>query len=703
MNLRVQLAVVCLSLLVLPWTVFLFVGELDRNLRDEQLKQSRVQAGAVADQVRDMLTDRGVRVRPASKTLLAGRLNNEILIDGYADDWSAFELGARKFDYPMNKIAVAAEDINRASSFVVNAAVRQRFLYLFIRVTDQQISYHNSSSNRIATGDQLIIRVPGTDGSIRRYTFRWEAPGIEIGRYLGEVKDGVRPIRIAADYRASLVESSGGYHIEVRIPVPEDRRFGLSLIDVDSTGNVQRWTGMFDPDEPDDIGQLQVIDENLTGVLAEYTEPGMRLRVFDGQGWLLADADRRLPDAEVRDFEPSDNSILDAVLHRFIVWSLAKNVETQKLPEIADGKMEFAEFELFPLLADDGRFLKDQYQRIFYTSVVNLTKDDNLLGYLLVQQPRVALTTFTETAMLRLVKIFGLAVSLIALVLIGFATLVSWRVKKLRDVVEHSVSGEGVVVRVVPQSTAPDEIGDLSRSFHTIMSRMDGYTNYLQSLGSRLSHELRTPLSVVATSLEGIDKTRVDTHTSDALTRAELGTARLQRLIRNLSEASSVEQTIQRSTKEVVDLRDWIRIAAEVYDSLYPDRSVVLKIDERVTQAKANVSLELLHQMLDKLMANAVDFSYNNSVIQLCLAKTASGVAIEIENAGSRLALPAAELFEPMVSIRNNRDDQPHMGFGLHIVKLIADYHGATCSAHDVHGKEAVRFSIDFPLYREAV
>ena len=91
---------------MLPWTVFLFVGELDRNLRDEQLKQSHEKAIAAATKVTAMLSGQNPTVRPASKTLLAGLLNNDILIDGYADDWSAFELGARKLDYSMNKISV---------------------------------------------------------------------------------------------------------------------------------------------------------------------------------------------------------------------------------------------------------------------------------------------------------------------------------------------------------------------------------------------------------------------------------------------------------------------------------------------------------------------------------------------------------------------------------------------------------------------
>lgn len=701
MNLRAQLALVCLSLIALPWAVFLFIGELDRNLREDQLNQTQENAVTAADLVQNRLSELSTRARPESKTLLAGKLANEIQIDGYADDWSAFEMEARQYHYSMNKVSIDPLDQALAASFKVHAAVRRGHLHLFIRVVDQQIQYHQVISNRIASGDQLVIRVPDANSAIRRYTFRWEAPGPGFGRYFGDAVEGVRPVRLANDYSAALVESSDGYHIELRMPLPADGRFGLSVIDVDETDNVLRWTGMFDPDEPDDVGQLHVVDNELNAVLAPYTEPGMRLRVFNGQGWLLADSDQRLPDASVRQFNPSDYNLFDAVLYRFIAWSLAKNVDTRTMPEIDNGKLGIQEFQLFSELTEQPEFLKDQYRRIFYSTVNKIEKDNDLHGYLFVQQPRASLTAFTETAMLRLVKIFGLAVLLIAIALIGFASLLSWRVKKLRDSVEQSVSGDGVIVRPVKSSEAPDEIGDLSRSFHTIINRLDGYTRYLQSLGSRLSHELRTPLSVVSTSLEGIDKSALDDKSKASIERAELGAGRLQRLIRNLSEASSVEKTIELSSTEVVDLADWLKVAREVYASLYKDREVILRLENSLDNVRANTrikaSVELLHQMMDKLMSNAVDFSVPGSEIILWLDADDQFIHLSVENSGSQLP-DSNDLFAPMVSIRASRDDQPHMGFGLHIVRLIADFHNARCSARNVAQQNAVRFTVSFPV-----
>ena len=50
---------------------------------------------------------------------------------------------------------------------------------------------------------------------------------------------------------------------------------------------------------------------------------------------------------------------------------------------------------------------------------------------------------------------------------------------------------------VLEGSNAGDEIGDLSRSFSSVLSRLAQYASYRQNMASRLSHELRTPVAVV--------------------------------------------------------------------------------------------------------------------------------------------------------------------------------------------------------------
>jgi signal transduction histidine kinase len=41
-------------------------------------------------------------------------------------------------------------------------------------------------------------------------------------------------------------------------------------------------------------------------------------------------------------------------------------------------------------------------------------------------------------------------------------------------------------------------------------------------------------------------------------------------------------------------------------------------------------------------------------------------------------------LFDSLVSIRDRRDGRAHLGLGLHIVALVADFHGGRCEADDL-------------------
>ena len=96
-------------------------------------------------------------------------------------------------------------------------------------------------------------------------------------------------------------------------------------------------------------------------------------------------------------------------------------------------------------------------------------------------------------------------------------------------------------------------------------------------------------------------------------------------------------------------------------------------------------------------ISNAVDFSADNSVIYIGLYRRRGRLVIFVENQGTPLAADVKEnLFEPMFSQRQQRDDQPHMGLGLYIVRLIADFHSASVEALNLE-PDAVRFEVAFP------
>ena len=51
-----------------------------------------------------------------------------------------------------------------------------------------------------------------------------------------------------------------------------------------------------------------------------------------------------------------------------------------------------------------------------------------------------------------------------------------------------------------------------------------------------------------------------------------------------------------------------------------------------------------------------------------------------------------------MVSVRDTRSDEPHLGLGLYIVRLIAEFHGGRAQASNCADGSGVVFSVIFPV-----
>ena len=109
---------------------------------------------------------------------------------------------------------------------------------------------------------------------------------------------------------------------------------------------------------------------------------------------------------------------------------------------------------------------------------------------------------------------------------------------------------------------------------------------------------------------------------------------------------------------------------------------------------------DLIVQLLDKLIDNAVDFSPAGGTITVRFAARAGGPPfLEVDNPGPPLAPEArGRLFESLWQSRSGSDSRPHFGLGLYIVRLIAEHHRGGVAATDLPGGEGARFGVRLPL-----
>jgi signal transduction histidine kinase len=186
------------------------------------------------------------------------------------------------------------------------------------------------------------------------------------------------------------------------------------------------------------------------------------------------------------------------------------------------------------------------------------------------------------------------------------------------------------------------------------------------------------------------------------LARARDGTARIGTIVRAMSEASRLERAIAGVEGEDFDLGAVLRGCIEAYGPLAAPR----RVEGELPRAPLIVhgAPELVAQALDKLFDNARSFTPEDGWIRLSLRPLADGAQIRVANSGPPLPPAMQErLFDSLVSMRAastgratdpgaTRADAPHLGLGLHVVRMIAELHRGEASAHNLDDGSGVEF-----------
>jgi len=152
-----------------------------------------------------------------------------------------------------------------------------------------------------------------------------------------------------------------------------------------------------------------------------------------------------------------------------------------------------------------------------------------------------------------------------------------------------------------------------------------------------------------------------------------------------------MERAIASAEAEDFDMAELVRGCAESYRALAAPRTLLC--DGAEAGLPFHGAPELIAQALDKLFDNARSFAPEDGWIRLSLGSADGYTEIRVANSGP--PLPAAmqgRLFESLVSVRDRRDDAPHLGLGLYVVRLVAERHGGSALARNLPEEAGVEF-----------
>ncbi|MEQ8954089.1 MAG: proteobacterial dedicated sortase system histidine kinase, partial [Gammaproteobacteria bacterium] len=581
-------------------------------------------------------------------------------------------------------------------------------LYAYFKVRDDSIVYRSRDALSVHRSDFLQIAMLNRETQqITRYVVAPHEP------------EFLYPFRVNPDYSEPVYEdrisgqwyeTDGGYEVELQIPMDmlEDR-LGFAIFDIDDpvSRNVNTVVATYDSPNAEGLGSLRLPTPEIDRIVAGMGHNNSRIQVVDRSGRVLltvGDIQSATGLQVSPGFDEPVNKYWYFVQDR-ILNPLYYRILTKPSNDFID--------ELYTGVTREGAHIDSALSGQSYTQFRTLLGTETrileaahpilangeVMGALLVDQNMNNLRTFRNQALETLFNTLLAVMLIVTFGLFFFASRISNRIRVLRNQAEGIIDESGRIQNTIVASRNSDEIGDLSRSFASIVERLTQHTSYLENMASRLSHELRTPVTVVRSSIENLGMTNSQDESRVYIERAEEGINRLNLILTNMSEATRLEQMLQTSEKEKIDLVKVVRGCVEGYRLAYPQTQ--FELDTPNYAVHVNGVPEYIAQLLDKLIANAVEFSYPDRPVRIFCRTLRDHAVVKVFNDGPYLPEHMKDrLFDSMISVRpQEKQKQPHLGMGLHIARLITEFHGGQIRAENCSDAEGVVITVVFPLF----
>ena len=682
-SLRFKLLLASFTLWLIPWAGYHYLQGMENTLREAQqrllMNRAEILANMLASEAGEWLQQSQPDTPATSRSLYAFPLDGPPVIDGYAEDWLDLKAQAERFS--------ASSATNQAVAFDWLAGFHDQSLYLLIEVYDEHLIYPRSEQ-RLETGDHLVLAFTGAEGKTRRFLLGTPSPGWIKAK---EVDSNPSQSRIFGEWQ----ETDSGYRVELHIPrMLANGRLSLVAIDIDQSGQ-----------QPTGVASTSGWQQNQS--LAYLTLPTLKAEQLlqglesNSHRYTLLNRQRQVVGRHGTISISSNNG--DSLPQRLASLLLSDSGEELFNKREKLGRLDGPEIRR--ALSGKGgvyRYQSPGTNLMMLSSAHPIRVQGSIQGALVVEQSTQEILILQQSAIEDLLLIsLGLFIVTGGSLLL-LASSITSRITRLSRKYQQAVSKDGRILMELTTTPERDELGQLDTSLNAVLKRTKEYSHYLESMASRLAHEFRTPLTVIQSSLENL-QVEIESNPdeqSNALTyatRAQEGTRRLNQILTRLREATRLEQALNDTEVIDTDLNALLSALCQGYTDSY--QKAVFEPTLPDTPIRTLISPDLISQALDKMISNAVDFHQPDTPIRIELDLETDGLAIlKVINQGPPLEESIQQnLFNSMSSQRpsSHRQD-PHLGLGLYLVRLIAEFHQGRAWAENMNNEVCV--AIELPL-----
>jgi signal transduction histidine kinase len=250
----------------------------------------------------------------------------------------------------------------------------------------------------------------------------------------------------------------------------------------------------------------------------------------------------------------------------------------------------------------------------------------------------------------------------------------------------------------LPMAETHDELEELARAFNGLLSRLEESFERQRRFTGDASHQLRTPVTAMLGQLDvALTRERSPEEYRRTLEAIQSQSQRLRQIVDSQLFLARADAESFRPQLERLDLTSWLLEHLEAWreNARWPDFQFDFSADR---PAIVRAHSQLLAQLFDNLLDNAVKYSPAGTPIRIALAINDNVVECSVTNRGAAISpedLP--NLFEPFFrSADARRRGIAGAGLGLAIAQRIADAMGGLIRADSGQNAD-IRFVLHLP------
>ena len=320
-----------------------------------------------------------------------------------------------------------------------------------------------------------------------------------------------------------------------------------------------------------------------------------------------------------------------------------------------------------------------------------------VVGYTVINGEYLSITSFAKDNYYWM-TIMAMLIALMVSIILG-SVLTVFLTRRILRPVRNLTGATAMVSRGHFNVTVPlskdTELNVLINNFNKMAQELSGIESLRGDFISNVSHEFKTPLA----SIQGFAKLLQDDNLSDADRRDYTQiivneTGRLSKLTTDILRLSKLENQTTVSNKTRFSIDEQIRRILLVLEPEWTKKNIELNIE--LDSVYYFGSEELMAQIWQNIINNAIKFTPENGHIGVRLFRTDKNITVRISDDGPQIPPEVAEkIFDKFYQGDNSRKTEGN-GLGLALVRRVVDLCGGKIFVENLYDG-GVCFVIELP------